>query len=133
MFTTAEPSKTFASTEGISRTQGETVSKHDIRSDLQAKCKLPASDNAGGKTWFSCLKNSSKSLLRIWQAINKRENKAASFLAAANFVFAFDNDVGFCVTARENLFFLNRCKQKHFTYYKARFNKFIILSLPDVM
>ena len=94
--TNAAPSNTLTSYDSGGEVYVSPLVMHLIRSDFLVERGLPNSDNDGGYNWFSCMKNSSRSLFRIWRLIYGRLNKKRSLVTAVSFCDALDICFGCC-------------------------------------
>ena len=89
--TTAAPSRTLTSTDGVFvTTESLLSSRHPTRSDFCPCFSFPEEDSSGGYFWFSCLKNSWRSPSLLWLAIYSRENNAQSLFSSVIFSLFFD-------------------------------------------
>ena len=85
---------------------GSTYLSNSLRiSDLVLELwNSPYTDNAGGYVWFSWEKNWCRSLLRLWQATYKLENKWQSCFNDVSLYLIFDTTTLLVLLYKGNLF-----------------------------
>ena len=89
--TTAAPSRTLTSTDGVFVTAESFLpSRHPTTSDFCPCFILPEEGSDGGYFCFLCLKNSWRSPSLLWLAIYSQENNAQSLFSSVIFSLSFD-------------------------------------------